>query len=260
MELVKGSCRIFGFRIDYAGLSDPGRVRRCNEDGMLLLPDAGVFAVADGLGGLDAGDLASRTALENLEDLYTVQQAGNARHPSFFQAGKKTSLEETIAIVNTRTYQEKMAVGRNMATTLAMVQLQEATVGLAHVGDSRIYHWRAGVLERATSDHSLVNEMYRKGALTADQVEQSPQRHVITRAIGAEASVRPTVQQRPVVQGDLLLLCTDGLTGMVPDGHIAEIIQAWYGDVGRTVQHLVQAANNAGGRDNITVVLVTING
>ncbi len=260
MALVEGSCRLFGSRIDYAGVSDPGRVRRCNEDGMLLLPDAGVFAVADGLGGLDAGDLASRTALQNLEDLYAVQQAGDGLPPFLYQGGNNASLEEIIATVNTRTYQKKMAVGRNMATTLAMVQLQDATIGLAHVGDSRIYHWRAGVLDRATSDHSLVNEMYRKGVLTAIQVEQSPQRHVITRAIGAESAVKPTVQQRPVIPGDLLMLCTDGLTGMVSDGQIAEIIQTGYGDVGRTVQHLVQAANDAGGRDNITVVLVAING
>jgi serine/threonine protein phosphatase PrpC len=258
--LVKGSCRLFGCRIDYAGLSDPGRVRRCNEDGLLLLPGAGVFAVADGLGGLDAGDLASRTALENLKDLYTNPQTTNTLRSSRTTAGKSAPLKEIIAIVNARTYQQKIAVGRNMATTLAMVQLQDETVSLAHVGDSRIYHWRDGVLDRVTSDHSLVNELYRKGALTATQVEQSPQRHVITRAIGAELTVKPTVRNVPVIQGDLLLLCTDGLTGMLPDRQIAAIIQTWHGDVGRTVQQLVQAANDAGGHDNITAVILAING
>jgi len=259
---VQGNCRLFGYQVAYAGISDPGRVRRCNEDDLLLLAEAGVFAVADGLGGLDAGDIASKTALRNLKELYDVPPASwsaKLRLP-LFGIGKKTTLEEIIAMVNTRTYEQKIALARNMATTLAMVQLNGETVTIAHVGDSRVYHWRGSVLSRLTSDHSLVNELYKKGALTASQAEHSPQRHVITRALGAEATVRPSVQQKVVLPGDILLLCTDGLTGMLPDARITEIIQDWKDDIGQAAGQLVRAANEAGGHDNITVILLAMNG
>ena len=260
MRLVQGACQHCSYQVEYAGASDPGRVRRGNEDDMLMLPDAGVFAVADGLGGLDAGDIASRTALQNLEDLYTTPLAARGGKPdsSFPGTGKITPLAEIIALVNTRTYQQKIALGRNMATTLAMVRLCGETVAIAHVGDSRVYLGRDAGFIRVTSDHSLVNELYEKKVLTAHQAEHSPQRHVITRAIGAEASVAPSIQQRAILPGDIVLLCTDGLTSMLPDTRIAEIIGARQGDLGKLAAHLVQSANDAGGHDNITVVLLAI--
>ncbi len=259
VRLVQGNCPLFGYRVRYAGLSDPGRLRRCNEDDLLMLAEAGVFAVADGLGGLDAGDIASKTALQHLQDLYTAPDSREDKPvPPSFRSGNNASLEEIIATVNTRTYQKKIALGRNMATTLALVQLCSETFAVAHVGDSRVYHWRDSVLSRVTSDHSLVNELYKQGALTASQAEHSPQRHVITRAVGAAASVTPSVQQRVVLPGDILLLCTDGLTSMLSDTRIAEIIQARRTDVGQAVTQLVLAANEAGGHDNITVVLLAI--
>lgn len=259
---MQGNCRHRGYRVEYAGISDPGRVRRCNEDDLLLLADAGVFAVADGLGGLDAGDIASKTALRNLKELSAAPPAfwsGKLRLPRF-GTGKTPPLENIIALVNTRIYEQKIALARNMATTLAMVRLGGEAAAIAHVGDSRVYHWRDGVLSRLTSDHSLVNELYKQGALTASQAEHSPQRHVITRALGAEATVRPSVQQKMVLPGDILLLCTDGLTAMLPDAGIAEIIQDRKDDVGRAAEQLVQAANEAGGHDNITVILLLMNG
>jgi protein phosphatase len=236
-------------------------VRGCNEDDLLLLAEAGVFAVADGLGGLDAGDIASKTALQNLKALSAAPAAsrsGKLRLPRF-GTGTTPPLEEIIALVNTRTYEQKIALARNMATTLAMVRLEGEAVAIAHVGDSRVYHWRDSVLSRLTSDHSLVNELYKQGALTASQAEHSPQRHVITRALGAEATVRPSVQQKMVLPGDILLLCTDGLTAMLPDTRIAEIIQDLKDDVGRAAEQLVRAANEAGGHDNITVILLAMN-
>lgn len=249
MRLMQGSCQLFGYKIAYAGMTDTGRVRRCNEDHLLILGETGVFAVADGLGGLDAGDIASKTALAHLQTLCTLP-SGPGTPP----------LQDMIATVNTRTYQHKMALGRNMATTLAMVQLFGETIAIAHVGDSRVYHWRNQVLSRETSDHSLVNDLINNGALTAEQAVHSLQHHVITRAIGAEATVTPSILSRPVVAGDMLLLCTDGLTRMLPDARIAEIIEAQSDQIGGTVEDLVQAANQAGGRDNITVILVAIKG
>lgn len=245
----------------FAGITDTGRVRRCNEDDLLMLADAGVFAVADGLGGLDAGDIASRTALQSLKDLYAVQLAsqGGKLFSPFFSTGNNAALEEIIATVNTRTYQQKIAIGRNMATTLAMVQLCGETVAIAHVGDSRVYHWRAAVLSRLTNDHSLVNELFLNGVLTARQAEHSPQRHIITRAVGAEAAVTPTVQYRAVLPGDIFLLCTDGLTNMLPDARITEIIGTCLGNLGKTIEQLILDANEAGGTDNLTVIMLAIN-
>ena len=257
-----GSANLFAGRIAYAGVSDPGRVRPVNEDGLLLLPAAGVFAVADGLGGLDHGDIASRTALQALAVLYTAPGGAPccplfpppAEHP----AGPP--LFAVVASVNLRTFRQKIALGRNMATTLAMVQCCGPTAAVAHVGDSRVYHWRGGELRCLTRDHSLINELCDQGAMTASQAEHSRQRHVITRALGAAAEVRPTVAAVTVTTGDLLLLCTDGLNAMLADTAISAILQANTDDPGRTAEQLVAAANEAGGRDNVTVVLVQLTG
>ena len=145
-----------------------------------------------------------------------------------------------------------------MATTLAMVQLHKYGALIAHVGDSRVYLWRDAQLHQLTSDHSLVNELLSKGTLTAQQAVRSPHRHVITRAIGAAAVVSPSVREQSLHSGDILLLCTDGLTGMLPDDEIARIIESGNGTIGTTVEHLVAAANRAGGHDNITVLLLAI--
>jgi PPM family protein phosphatase len=250
VRLVQGQCRLLSFLAAYAGATDRGRVRSGNEDNLLLLPEAGMFAVADGLGGLDAGDVASSTALAHLHDLCSP--------PHSCSDDATSRLETMIAAVNSRTYAHRMDLGKNMATTLALVFISGGTVLAAHVGDSRIYRWRAGELTRITSDHSLVNELYEQGALTASQAEQSPQRHVITRAVGAGPTVLPSIQPLPLEQGDVLLLCTDGLTSMLPDADIAACLRSGEADVGRIAEQLVRLANEAGGHDNITVVLIGI--
>ncbi len=258
MSLIQGNSIHSNRLVTYAGLSDPGRVRQCNEDYLLILADAGLFAVADGLGGLDAGDVASRAALQQLKDIYSSLLVSSKRCPPRLNTEDCSLLKDMIAAVNAGVYQQKNAMGRNMATTLAMVQLCGGKAAVAHVGDSRVYHWRAAVLSRVTTDHSLVNELFKKGALTASQAEHSPQRHIITRAIGAGPVVTPTVQYRAILPGDILLLCTDGLTNMLSDARIAEIIETHIGDVGKIVDQLVREANGAGGYDNLTVVLLAI--
>ena len=251
VQVVQGTCRLVERPAAYAGATDAGRVRRCNEDSLLLLPEAGMFAVADGLGGLDAGDVASRTAIEHLRHL----GLSRGKDP-----GKDalSDLGATIAAVNYRTYEQRLALGKNMATTLALVRFTAVGVLTAHVGDSRIYRWRGGKLTRLTSDHSLVNALCEQGALTASQARVSPQRHIITRAIGAESTVSPSVQQIELLPGDLVLLCTDGLTSMVTDEAIAACFEADGADPGLLVEHLVHRANDAGGHDNITVVIVAL--
>jgi PPM family protein phosphatase len=251
VRILHGTSRIFGSPAAYAGATDPGRVRRCNEDSLLVLPETGLFAVADGLGGLDAGDVASSTALAHLHDL--------SSSPNALGGGETTAqLEAMIAAVNSRTYAHRMALGKNMATTLALVQFGGDSAFAAHVGDSRIYHWHNSTLTRVTSDHSLVNELYEQGALTASQAAHSPQRHVITRAVGAEPTVLPSIKPISVAHGDLLLLCTDGLTSMVTDEAIAACFEANSTNIEHLIEQLVHRANDAGGHDNITVVAVAL--
>jgi len=251
MRLIQGQCRFANHRMaTYAGATDIGRIRRCNEDDLAIVPEAGLFAVADGLGGLDAGDIASRIALASLRDLCLDQAAT----PDIDMA---VWLGKTIVEVNRRTYEHRMTLGKNMATTLALVQLGKQTALVAHVGDSRIYLRHANALTRITSDHSLVNALCEQGALTASQARQSPQRHVITRAIGAEPSVDPSIATVAIAAGDMLLLCTDGLTNMVTDDQIAACL-CGEKEPSRMVEQLLQMANEAGGHDNITAIVVAI--
>ncbi len=250
MHLIQGQCRFAGYSVTYAGATDIGRVRRCNEDDLAIVPEAGLFAVADGLGGLDAGDVASRFALAAL-------RAHCLHHAAIADEDMAERLGKAIAAVNRSTYEQRIALGNTMATTLALVQLGRATAHAAHVGDSRIYRWHADGLSRITSDHSLVNALCEQGALTASQAIHSPQRHVITRAIGAEPSVDPSIAPLAIATGDRLLLCTDGLTNMVTDEQIATCLRE-ENETGRMVERLVRMANDAGGHDNITAIVVAI--
>lgn len=253
MSLMHGTCHLAGMAAEYAGMTDPGRIRPNNEDALLLAPETGLFAVADGLGGLDAGDVASRTALTRLRQLMPASPPPPSdREPSH------SRLAAIIAATNRHTYEQRLALGTTMATTLALVWFGACSALVAHVGDSRIYRWHRGALTRITSDHSLVHALCEQGALTEAQARQSPQRHVITRAIGAEAVVQPSIQAVTVAPGDVLLLCTDGLTGMVPDEAITAGLRQHPSDPGALVGRLVLLANEAGGHDNITVIAITI--
>ncbi|NLX18209.1 MAG: serine/threonine-protein phosphatase [Desulfobulbus sp.] len=249
MQLVEGTCRLLGMSATYAGATDPGRVRPCNEDNLLLVPETGVFAVADGLGGLDAGDLASAIALSCLHDL-SLHQEKSCSDPC-------DQVQTMVMKVNRHTYKQRVALGKRMATTLAMVRFFAHTATVAHVGDSRIYHLHDGSLIRLTSDHSLANDLCLQGVLSADKVANFPQRHIITRAIGAETSVQPSVARFEFVPGDLLLLCTDGLTSMVEEKVIASCLTRT-SRTGEMAEQLVNLANEAGGRDNITVVVIAV--
>lgn len=259
-SLLAGETRLLNFQVAYAGLSDPGRVRRCNEDGFLILEDEAIFAVADGLGGLDAGDVASRTALEALSALCRPDFSGAGEvtaSPSGREKG--ADLKSLVDAVNVRVFERKTALGNTMATTLALVSLSENVAWIAHVGDSRVYLLREGLLRRLTNDHSLVMELYEKGVLSAAEMQKYPRRHVITRAIGAGATVAAEVQRLDIAPRDLLLLCTDGLSAMLADQVIGDILQdSADGTITRSATRLVQAANAAGGHDNITLILIKI--
>jgi protein phosphatase len=222
--------------------TDVGRVREGNEDAYLVDDAMGMFAVADGMGGHRAGEVASATALEAL------RAAINAGRPL------RESIEDANEAVFTKSLTDTGL--RGMGTTLtAGTLVTGGTVLVGHVGDSRAYLMHDGELRQVTVDHSLVEELVREGRLTADEAAVHPQRSIITRALGVDASVEVDVYSVELVPGDRLLLCSDGLTGMVQPDAIAATLRREE-DPTRAAAQLVDEANAAGGEDNITVVVV----
>jgi serine/threonine protein phosphatase PrpC len=231
------------------GATDAGKVRANNEDALLVGEgrDETLFAVADGIGGFEAGEVASRIAVDVLKEL---EPDG--------------SFEAAIREANRRI----LAVGRGderlsgMGTTIVAVRFggtrEEPKAEIAHVGDSRAYLLRGGSLKPVTEDHSLVAELVRSGDLTRAQAAEHPQKNLITRALGADEEVEVDTMVLPVEAGDRLLLCSDGLTDMVPEGRIAEILADSSGAPEEPARNLVSAALEAGGADNVTVVVVDV--
>ena len=227
---------------DQAFRTDTGRQRSENEDSLFVRSP--IFVVADGMGGAQAGEVASKTAADAFDrDLPEVS-------PEAF-------LRETIEDANRRIHDlartDPSKAGMGTTITAAIVDAQAEEVGIGHVGDSRAYRLRRGRLERLTRDHSLVEEMRRKGQITDAQAEDHPQRSIITRALGPEPDVEVDVQTVPAAPGDLFLLCSDGLTTMVSEERIAAILLA-AGSMREAVRSLIDEANAAGGRDNITAL------
>jgi len=222
--------------------TDTGRQRNANEDSYLTR--APLFVVADGMGGAQAGEVASKAAAESF--------AGELP-PS----PPERYLEETIAGANRTIHElarkDPSLAGMGTTTTAAIVDLEGETVALGHVGDSRAYRLRGGRFEQLTRDHSLVEEMRRKGQITDAQAEDHPQRSIITRALGPEPEVQVDVQTVPAQDGDVFLICSDGLTTMLGDEQIAGVLGRAT-SLQAATRALIDEANRAGGRDNITVV------
>jgi serine/threonine protein phosphatase PrpC len=227
---------------DQAFRTDTGRQRNANEDS--LFTRGALFVVADGMGGAQAGEVASKAAAESFDR-------------ELPPAPPERLLRETIEAAN-RTIHELARkdpglAGMGTTTTAAIVDTEAEEVAIGHVGDSRAYRLRSGRLERLTRDHSLVEEMRRKGQLTEAQAEDHPQRSIITRALGPEPEVEVDLQTVPAQAGDVFLICSDGLTTMLDDEHIARVLTR-ASSMEKAVRALVDEANRAGGRDNITVV------
>jgi protein phosphatase len=228
----------------YAG-SDTGRQRRANEDS--LLARSPLFVVADGMGGAQAGEVASRIAVESFQP-----GLQDASQPELALAALARAANSRIHELS-HTHAEQAGMG----TTLTAVYVGEQEVAIAHVGDSRAYCLRDGQLQRLTDDHSLVDELMRQGRLTPEEAVEHPQRSVITRALGPEGTVEVDTRSVRARPGDVYLLCSDGLTTMISEEQIAAVLLAHPGlrDAGEA---LIAAANEAGGRDNITVVLIRL--
>jgi serine/threonine protein phosphatase PrpC len=227
---------------DQAFRTDTGRQRNANEDSYFVR--APIFVIADGMGGAQAGEVASKAAA----DAFDVDLS---------EVSPEQVLAETIVTANRRIHELARAdpsrAGMGTTLTAAIVDAEREEVSIGHVGDSRAYRLRKGRLEQLTRDHSLVEEMRRKGQLTEAQAEDHPQRSIITRALGPEPEVEPDIHTVPVAPGDVFLLCSDGLTTMLGDEQIAKLLDR-AGSMEAAVRTLVDEANRAGGRDNITVL------
>jgi serine/threonine protein phosphatase PrpC len=231
-----------------AALSHPGRRRRHNEDSYVLEPP--LFAVADGMGGAKAGEIASSLAAAAVQESAGDGATGEARVAAL--------IEEANRRVFRRANEDRAVSG--MGTTMTVALVEEERVAIGHVGDSRAYLIREGRLEQLTDDHSLVAELVRSGKLTPEEAEAHPQRSVITRALGTESEVDVDTFSVHATPGDLFLLCSDGLTVMVDDESILEAVEQHRSNLDEAAKALVNAANRGGGEDNITVVFFELDG
>jgi PPM family protein phosphatase len=228
---------------EQAALTDPGRKRRRNEDSFVVEPP--LFVVADGMGGAQAGEVASRLAAASFREFHEADELE-----------PEPRLEAIIQEANRRIFERaRQDTGLSgMGTTVTAALLGESAIAIGHVGDSRAYRIRDGELEQLTQDHSLVADLIRSGRLTPEEAEDHPQRSVITRALGTDPDVDVDtflIEARP---GDLFLICSDGLTSMVPEEEILETLRG-SPSLEQAAKTLVKAANKQGGEDNITVIL-----
>lgn len=230
---------------EHAERSDTGRVRSANEDSFLARSP--LFVVADGMGGANAGEVASRTAIETLAAGLPPGEDQSSR------------IEQAIRSANAAIHRGSNSDEslRGMGTTITAALIGDTEVTIAHVGDSRAYLLRDGGIEQLTRDHTLVDELVRQGRLTPEEAAVHPQRSIITRALGPEDEVEVDTSVHGLMEGDVLLLCSDGLTGMIDERAISSTVNASR-SLSVAAKSLVRQANEAGGRDNITVLLIRV--
>ena len=226
-------------------ITDSGRKRRRNEDAYVCEPP--LFAIADGMGGAQAGEVASRLAAAALRE-------------SGADAGGEQRIVDLVQEANRRVYDRSTTDPdtSGMGTTITVALVEDEGVVIGHVGDSRAYLVRGREIEQLTEDHSLVNELLKSGKLSPEEAETHPQRSVITRAVGTDPDVDVDSFIVDTQDGDVFLICSDGLTDMVDDEHILETVERHRSNLDRVTKQLVTAANRGGGEDNITVVAFSI--
>ncbi len=250
--------------LQYGALTNPGKVRDNNEDSFLTLPEHGLFVVADGMGGHNAGEVASALAIETVAKASTQLPSPDFRLPWWKRLlGKKVPpfnpvewLHNTIVDANRVIHEaaKGSAEKKGMGTTVAMILKREQALLTAHVGDSRVYRLRKNKLSQLTQDHSLAEELVRRGVLTPEEALYAAPSNVLTRALGVRDQVAEDIIYHSVEPGDLFLLCSDGLYNMLEDAEMGRILRNTITLQDRAAR-LVDAANAAGGQDNITVVL-----
>ncbi|QAT87293.1 protein phosphatase 1 [Corallococcus coralloides] len=247
-------------RIEVAGSTHVGMKRNHNEDNYLVLPEENLVVVADGMGGHSSGEIASRIAVDELGEFFRLTSKDqDATWP--FKMDKQRNYDENrlatgIKLANARIF-ERATVDtkyKGMGTTIVSVHFAENGVYVGHVGDSRVYFFRGGVLQQVTEDHSLLNDYLKAKKLTPEEIENFPHKNVIVRALGMKEQVQVDVTRVDPLENDVFLLCSDGLSGMISDAQMQDILSRTP-ELEKACGQLIDLANAAGGNDNVTCVL-----
>ncbi|MDP1526675.1 MAG: Stp1/IreP family PP2C-type Ser/Thr phosphatase [Rhodocyclaceae bacterium] len=248
--------------IEMATCSDPGRVRTNNEDSVLANPQLGLAVLADGMGGYNAGEVASSMATAVLGS--ELEHAFGVHPPHQISEDGKTwahaALIDRVTKTNAAIHHAASSNAQyaGMGTTLVIVQFFDNRMAVAHIGDSRLYRLRNGELSRVTRDHSLLQEQLDSGLITPEQARFSQNKNLVTRAMGVDTHVDTELAEHAVLPGDVYLLCSDGLNDMVEDDEIALTLSSLSANLPLCAQQLVDMANDNGGRDNVSVILAKI--
>lgn len=248
-------------RVEVAGKSDVGCVRTNNEDNFGYDTRHGIYVVCDGMGGAAAGEVASKMAVDTILGYYR----DSARRGSFRQVGdqvqdappRANALGSAIHLANEAIFSasQQRPSQAGMGSTIVAVSVEDGFFSIGHVGDSRIYLIRAGAIQQLTNDHSLVMEQVRRGLITLEDAQKVDYHNIVIKALGAEAKVEPDLDDMSAMEGDTLLLCSDGLNRHVSDQQMLEIL-AQAADLNAAAEGLVQACKRDGGTDNVTVLLL----
>ena len=251
-------------KLTFVGQTDTGRVREHNEDTIAADADVGLLVLADGMGGYNAGEVASGIAVKTItnlvreglqrEDLAAIDRSTGLTRPSIV-------LRDAITRANKIIYQtaRSQAECEGMGTTVVAALFYDNRISIAHVGDSRLYRQRGSQIAQVTMDHSLLQELVDRGFYSPEEAQRAANKNYVTRALGVEPQVEVEVQEHPVDKGDIFILCSDGLSDMVEDEDIRLTISTFGANLDTVAKQLIQLANENGGRDNVSVVLAQAN-
>ncbi|MBN2381477.1 Stp1/IreP family PP2C-type Ser/Thr phosphatase [bacterium] len=249
-------------RIEYSAKTDLGRKRNLNEDNYSILANRNLFVVADGMGGHAAGEVASKIAVETMKEFITVaNQDEEITWPFDINLDlpeEANQLETAIKLANNRIYQTALEQQKleGMGTTIVSLFYNNGIAYIGHVGDSRAYLIRESRIKPLTFDHSWVNVQVMLGEISKDEARNHPMKNIITRALGTKENVEVDLQTERVRNGDIIILCSDGLSGLIEDEMMKEVILENENDLDQAAERLIQLANENGGDDNITLILV----
>jgi len=245
----------------FALKSHPGKVRPLNEDSLGADPNIGLFVLADGLGGYNAGEVASTMAVSSLlSGLGADLELAHSNEDGSFDPSR--ALHDALVRMNDEIFRAALnsTVYEGMATTVVIAWFLGGRLWVAHAGDSRLYRVRNGAMQQITKDHSFSQELLDAGMISEDEARVLPAKNLVTRAVGASPALEPEVHDYDLVAGDIILMCSDGLTEMVSNAGIGAMVGANDGDIAQAARQLVDSANDAGGRDNTSVILVRVDG
>jgi PPM family protein phosphatase len=247
------------------GMTDTGKVREHNEDTIAVDPDIGLLVLADGMGGYNAGEVASGIAVKTIVNLVKEQVEREDLNVQDREAGLSRPtiiLRDAIHRANKIIYQTARTQPQceGMGTTVVAALFFDNKITIAHVGDSRLYRQRAGAdkLEQVTMDHSLLQELVDRGFYSAEEAQRAANKNYVTRALGVEPNVEVEIQEVPVSKGEVFILCSDGLSDMVEDEDIHLTINTFSANLDTVAKQLIQLANDNGGRDNVSVVMAHV--